>query len=133
MRIWRIVSKRKIEASDITNFLTGTVLGYFVDVKKDANPQVVLNLLTNYAVAVSHSMKLALVEGTPKCHRKQIRESTSSTKRTSLSEERVYLIGFGEEHRLSGLVKLCQLDEVIDHDKEIQVRQSAIEKSYEQL
>ncbi len=129
-----LVKQKKIEGiSDIHELSDKDGMRIVVDVKKDANPQVVLNMLYKHTqLQISHSMiMLALVEGTPKVlNLKQILEEYVKHQKDVIVRRTQYDLdkALEREHILLGLVKaLTNIDEVIDTIKKSSDRQSAIE------
>ena len=129
-----LVKQKKIEGiSDIHELSDKDGMRIVVDVKKDANPQVVLNMLYKHTqLQISHSMiMLALVEGTPKVlNLKQILEEYVKHQKDVIVRRTQYDLdkALEREHILLGLVKaLTNIDEVIDTIKKSKDRQSAIE------
>ncbi len=129
-----LVKQKRIEGiSDIHELSDKEGMRIVVDVKKDANPQVVLNMLYKHTqLQISHSMiMLALVDGTPKVlNLKEIlqeyvkHQKSVITRRTQFDLDKA----LEREHILLGLVKaLTNIDEVIDTIKKSKDRQSAIE------
>ncbi|MDE7215719.1 MAG: hypothetical protein K2O08_02825 [Clostridia bacterium] len=104
-----------------------------VDVNKDANPQVVLNMLYKHTqLQISHSMiMLALVDGTPKIlNLKEMLEEYVKHQKSVITRRTQFDLdkALEREHILLGLVKaLTNIDEVIETIKKSQDRQSAIE------
>lgn len=129
-----LVKQKKVEGiSDIHELSDKDGMRIVVDVKKDANPQVVLNMLYKHTqLQISHSMiMLALVEGTPKVlNLKQILEEYVKHQKDVIVRRTQYDLdkALEREHILLGLVKaLTNIDEVIDTIKKSSDRQSAIE------
>jgi DNA gyrase subunit A len=129
-----LVKQKKIEGiSDIHELSDKDGMRIVVDVKKDANPQVVLNMLYKHTqLQISHSMiMLALVEGTPKVlNLKQILEEYVKHQKDVIVRRTQYDLdkALEREHILLGLVKaLTNIDEVIETIKKSKDRQSAIE------
>ena len=129
-----LVKQKKIEGiSDIHELSDKDGMRIVVDVKKDANPQVVLNMLYKHTqLQISHSMiMLALVEGTPKVlNLKQILEEYVKHQKDVIVRRTQYDLdkALEREHILLGLVKaLTNIDEVMDTIKKSSDRQSAIE------
>ncbi len=129
-----LVKQKRIEGiSDIHELSDKDGMRIVVDVKKDANPQVVLNMLYKHTqLQISHSMiMLALVEGTPKVlNLKQILEEYVKHQKDVIVRRTQYDLdkALEREHILLGLVKaLTNIDEVIDTIKKSSDRQSAIE------
>lgn len=129
-----LVKQKRIEGiSDIHELSDKEGMRIVIDVKKDANPQVVLNMLYKHTqLQISHSMiMLALVDGTPKVlNLKEIlqeyvkHQKSVITRRTQFDLDKA----LEREHILLGLVKaLTNIDEVIDTIKKSKDRQSAIE------
>lgn len=104
-----------------------------IDIKKDYNPQVVLNLLYKHTqLQVSNSMiMLALVDGTPRVlNLKQILEEYIKHQKSVITRRTQYDLSKAQEkeHILLGLVKaLANIDEVIATIKASTDRQVAIE------
>ena len=129
-----LVKQKKIEGiSDIHELSDKDGMRIVVDVKKDANPQVVLNMLYKHTqLQISHSMiMLALVEGTPKVlNLKQILEEYVKHQKDVIVRRTQYDLDKALERELIllGLVKaLTNIDEVIETIKKSKDRQSAIE------
>lgn len=129
-----LVKQKRIEGiSDIHELSDKDGMRIVVDVKKDANPQVVLNMLYKHTqLQISHSMiMLALVEGTPKVlNLKQILEEYVKHQKDVIVRRTQYDLdkALEREHILLGLVKaLTNIDEVIETIKKSKDRQSAIE------
>ncbi len=129
-----LVKQKRIEGiSDIHELSDKEGMRIVIDVKKDANPQVVLNMLYKHTqLQISHSMiMLALVDGTPKVlNLKEIlqeyvkHQKSVITRRTQFDLDKA----LEREHILLGLVKaLTNIDEVIETIKKSKDRQSAIE------
>ena len=129
-----LVKQKRIEGiSDIHELSDKEGMRIVVDVKKDANPQVVLNMLYKHTqLQTSFSMiMLALVDGTPKIlNLKEIlqeyvkHQKSVITRRTQFDLDKA----LEREHILLGLVKaLTNIDEVIETIKKSKDRQSAIE------
>ena len=129
-----LVKQKRIEGiADIHELSDKDGMRIVVDIKKDANPQVVLNMLYKHTqLQISHSMiMLALVDGTPKVlNLKQIlaeyvkHQKDVIVRRTKFDLDKA----LEREHILLGLVKaLTNIDEVIETIKKSKDRQSAIE------
>ena len=129
-----LVKQKRIEGiSDIHELSDKEGMRIVVDVKKDANPQVVLNMLYKHTqLQTSFSMiMLALVDGTPKIlNLKEIlqeyvkHQKSVITRRTQFDLDKA----LEREHILLGLVKaLTNIDEVIETIKKSADRASAIE------
>ncbi len=129
-----LVKQKRIEGiSDIHELSDKEGMRIVVDVKKDANPQVVLNMLYKHTqMQISFSMiMLALVDGTPKVlNIKQILEEYIKHQKSVVVRRTQYDLdkALEREHILLGLVKaLTNIDEVIETIKKSKDRQSAIE------
>ncbi|MDE6189924.1 MAG: DNA gyrase subunit A [Clostridia bacterium] len=129
-----LVKQKRIEGiADIHELSDKEGMRIVIDVKKDANPQVVLNMLYKHTqLQISFSMiMLALVDGTPKIlNLKEIlqeyvkHQKSVITRRTQFDLDKA----LEREHILLGLVKaLTNIDEVIETIKKSKDRQSAIE------
>ena len=129
-----LVKQKRIEGiSDIHELSDKEGMRIVVDVKKDANPQVVLNMLYKHTqLQTSFSMiMLALVDGTPKIlNLKEIlqeyvkHQKSVITRRTQFDLDKA----LEREHILLGLVKaLTNIDEVIETIKKSADRATAIE------
>ncbi len=129
-----LVKQKRIEGiSDIHELSDKEGMRIVVDIKKDANPQVVLNTLYKHTqLQTSFSMiMLALVDGTPKVlNLKQILEEYIKHQKSVIVRRTQFDLdkALEREHILLGLVKaLTNIDEVIDTIKKSKDRQSAIE------
>ena len=129
-----LVKQKRIEGiSDIHELSDKDGMRIVVDVKKDANPQVVLNMLYKHTqLQTSFSMiMLALVDGTPRVlNLKQILEEYIKHQKSVIVRRTQFDLdkALEREHILLGLVKaLTNIDEVIDTIKKSKDRQSAIE------
>ncbi|MDE7336909.1 MAG: DNA gyrase subunit A, partial [Clostridia bacterium] len=129
-----LVKQKRIEGiSDIHELSDKEGMRIVVDVKKDANPQVVLNMLYKHTqLQISHSMiMLALVDGTPKIlNLKEMLEEYVKHQKSVITRRTQFDLdkALEREHILLGLVKaLTNIDEVIETIKKSQDRQSAIE------
>lgn len=129
-----LVKQKRIEGiADIHELSDKEGMRIVVDVKKDANPQVVLNMLYKHTqMQISFSMiMLALVYGTPKVlNIKQILEEYIKHQKSVVVRRTQYDLdkALEREHILLGLVKaLTNIDEVIETIKKSKDRQSAIE------
>ncbi len=129
-----LVKQKRIEGiADIHELSDKEGMRIVVDVKKDANPQVVLNMLYKHTqMQISFSMiMLALVDGTPKVlNIKQILEEYIKHQKSVVVRRTQYDLdkALEREHILLGLVKaLTNIDEVIETIKKSKDRQSAIE------
>ncbi|MDE6614054.1 MAG: DNA topoisomerase 4 subunit A, partial [Clostridia bacterium] len=129
-----LVKQKRVEGiSDIHELSDKEGMRIVIDVKKDANPQVVLNTLYKHTqLQTSFSMiMLALVDGTPKIlNLKEIlqeyvkHQKSVITRRTKFDLDKA----LEREHILLGLVKaLTNIDEVIETIKKSADRTSAIE------
>ena len=129
-----LVKTKRIEGiSDIHEQSDRDGMRVVIDIKKDYNPQVILNLLykhTQLQVSVSMIM-LALVDGTPKIlNLKQILEEYIKHQKAVIVRRTQYDLdkALDKEHILLGLVKaLANIDEVIATIKASNDRQVAIE------
>ncbi|MGN0797908.1 MAG: DNA gyrase subunit A [Christensenellales bacterium] len=115
-----LVKQKRVEGiSDIHELSDREGMRIVIEVKKDANPQVVLNLLFKHTqLQVSNSMiMLALVDGTPKVlNLKQILEEYIKHQKSVITRRTQYDLDKAQEkeHILLGLVKaLANIDEVI--------------------
>ncbi len=129
-----LVKQKRIEGiSDIHELSDKDGMRIVVDVKKDANPQVVLNMLYKHTqLQTSFSMiMLALVDGTPRVlNLKQMLEEYIKHQKSVIVRRTQYDLdkALEREHILLGLVKaLTNIDEVIETIKKSKDRQSAIE------
>ncbi len=129
-----LVKQKRIEGiSDINELSDKEGMRIVVEVKKDANPQVVLNMLYKHTqLQISHSMiMLALVDGTPKIlNLKEMLEEYVKHQKSVITRRTQFDLdkALEREHILLGLVKaLTNIDEVIETIKKSQDRQSAIE------
>lgn len=129
-----LVKQKRIEGiSDIHELSDKEGMRIVVDVKKDANPQVVLNMLYKHTqLQTSFSMiMLALVDGTPKVlNLKEILEEYIKHQKSVIVRRTQFDLdkALEREHILFGLVKaLTNIDEVIETIKKSKDRQSAIE------
>ncbi len=129
-----LVKQKRIEGiSDIHELSDKEGMRIVVDVKKDANPQVVLNMLYKHTqLQTSFSMiMLALVDGTPRVlNLKQILEEYIKHQKSVIVRRTQFDLdkALEREHILLGLVKaLTNIDEVIETIKKSKDRQSAIE------
>ncbi|MDE6362275.1 MAG: DNA gyrase subunit A [Clostridia bacterium] len=129
-----LVKQKRIEGiSDIHELSDKDGMRIVVDVKKDANPQVVLNMLYKHTqLQTSFSMiMLALVDGTPRVlNLKQILEEYIKHQKSVIVRRTQFDLdkALEREHILLGLVKaLTNIDEVIETIKKSKDRQSAIE------
>ena len=129
-----LVKQKRIEGiSDIHEQSDKDGMRIVVDVKKDANAQVVLNTLYKHTqLQISHSMiMLALVDGTPKIiNLKQILEEYVKHQKSVIVRRTQFDLDkdLEKEHILLGLVKaLTNIDEVIETIKKSSDRAVAIE------
>lgn len=129
-----LVKQKRIEGiSDIHELSDKDGMRIVIDVKKDANPQVVLNMLYKHTqLQTSFSMiMLALVDGTPRVlNLKQMLEEYIKHQKSVIVRRTQYDLdkALEREHILLGLVKaLTNIDEVIETIKKSKDRQSAIE------
>lgn len=129
-----LVKQKRIEGiSDIHEQSDKDGMRIVFDIKKDANPQVVLNMLYKHTqLQISHSMiMLALVDGTPKIlNLKQILEEYIKHQKSVIVRRTQYDLDkdLEKEHILLGLVKaLTNIDEVIETIKKSKDRITAIE------
>ena len=129
-----LVKQKRIEGiSDIHELSDKDGMRIVVDVKKDTNPQVVLNMLYKHTqLQTSFSMiMLALVDGTPRVlNLKQILEEYIKHQKSVIVRRTQFDLdkALEREHILLGLVKaLTNIDEVIETIKKSKDRQSAIE------
>lgn len=129
-----LVKQKKIEGiSDIHELSDKDGMRIVVEIKKDANPQVVLNMLYKHTqLQISHSMiMLALVDGSPKIlNLKQILEEYVKHQKDVIVRRTKFDLdkALEREHILLGLVKaLTNIDEVINTIKKSSDRQSAID------
>lgn len=128
-----LVKQKRIEGiSDIHEQSDKDGMRIVVDVKKDANAQVVLNTLYKHTqLQISHSMiMLALVDGTPKIlNLKQILEEYVKHQKSVIVRRTQFDLDkdLEKEHILLGLVKaLTNIDEVIETIKKSSDRAVAI-------
>ncbi|MDE7079204.1 MAG: DNA gyrase subunit A [Clostridia bacterium] len=129
-----LVKQKRIEGiSDIHELSDKEGMRIVIDVKKDANPQVVLNMLYKHTqLQTSFSMiMLALVDGTPRIlNLKEILQEYVKHQKSVITRRTQYDLdkALEREHILLGLVKaLTNIDEVIETIKKSKDRQSAIE------
>ena len=129
-----LVKQKRIEGiADIHELSDKEGMRIVVDVKKDANPQVVLNMLYKHTqLQTSFSMiMLALVDGTPKVlNLKEILEEYIKHQKSVIVRRTQFDLdkALEREHILLGLVKaLTNIDEVIETIKKSKDRQAAIE------
>lgn len=129
-----LVKQKRIEGiADIHELSDKEGMRIVVDVKKDANPQVVLNMLYKHTqLQTSFSMiMLALVDGTPKIlNLKEILQAYVKHQKSVIVRRTQFDLdkALEREHILLGLVKaLTNIDEVIETIKKSKDRQSAIE------
>lgn len=129
-----LVKQKRIEGiADIHEQSDKDGMRIVVDVKKDANAQVVLNTLYKHTqLQISHSMiMLALVDGTPKIlNLKQILEEYVKHQKSVIVRRTQFDLDkdLEKEHILLGLVKaLTNIDEVIETIKKSSDRTVAIE------
>lgn len=115
-----LVKQKKIEGiSDVQEESDRDGMRVVIDVKKDANPQVVLNMLYKHTnMQISNSMiMLALVDGKPKVlNLKEILEAYVRHQKSVIVRRTQYDLdkALEKEHILLGLVKaLANIDEVI--------------------
>ena len=116
-----LVKQKRIEGiSDIHELSDKEGMRIVVEVKKDANPQVVLNMLYKHTqLQISHSMiMLALVDGTPKIlNLKEMLEEYVKHQKSVITRRTQFDLdkALEREHILLGLVKaLTNIDEVIE-------------------
>ncbi|MGN0771975.1 MAG: DNA gyrase subunit A [Christensenellales bacterium] len=129
-----LVKQKRVEGiSDIHELSDREGMRIVIDIKKDANAQVVLNLLFKHTqLQVSNSMiMLALVDGTPKVlNLKQILEEYIKHQKSVITRRTQFDLDKAQEkeHILLGLVKaLANIDEVIATIKASNDRNVAIE------
>lgn len=115
-----LVKQKKIEGiSDVQEESDRDGMRVVIDIKKDANPQVVLNMLYKHTnMQISNSMiMLALVDGKPKIlNLKEILEAYVRHQKSVIVRRTQYDLdkALEKEHILLGLVKaLANIDEVI--------------------
>lgn len=115
-----LVKQKRVEGiSDIHEQSDRDGMRVVIDIKKDVNPQVVLNLLYKHTqLQISNSMiLLALVDGTPRVlNLKQILEEYIKHQKSVITRRTQYDLdkALEREHILLGLVKaLANIDEVI--------------------
>ncbi len=118
--IAELVKQKKIEGiSDVQEESDRDGMRVVIDIKKDANPQVVLNMLYKHTnMQISNSMiMLALVDGRPKIlNLKEILEAYVRHQKSVIVRRTQYDLdkALEKEHILLGLVKaLANIDEVI--------------------
>lgn len=118
--IAELVKQKKIEGiSDVHEESDRDGMRVVIDIKKDANPQVVLNMLYKHTnMQISNSMiMLALVDGRPKIlNLKEILEAYVRHQKSVIVRRTQYDLdkALEKEHILLGLVKaLANIDEVI--------------------
>lgn len=128
-----LVKQKRIEGiSDIHEQSDRDGMRVVVEIKKDVNPQVVLNQLYKHTqLQISHSMiMLALVDGTPKIlNLKEILEAYIAHQKSVIVRRTQYDLdkALEREHILLGLVKaLANIDEVIETIKKSSDRAGAI-------
>ena len=124
----QVKDKRLEGISDISEETDRTGMRIVIDVKKDYNPQVVLNtLFKQTSMQVNNSIiLLALVDGVPRIlNLKQILEYYVAHQRTRFDLEKAE----EREHILNGLaIALANIDEVVELLKKSADRQDAIDK-----
>ncbi len=132
--IAELVKQKRIEGiSDIHEQSDRDGMRIVIEVKKDASPQVVLNMLYKHTqMQVSYPMiMLALVDGYPKIlNLKQILEEYVKHQKSVITRRTQFDLDKAceKEHILLGLVKaLSNIDEVIATIKASNDRQSAIQ------
>lgn len=115
-----LVKQKRVEGiSDIHEQSDRDGMRVVIDIKKDVNPQVVLNLLYKHTqLQISNSMiLLALVDGTPRVlNLKQILEEYIKHQKSVITRRTQYDLdkALEREHILLGLVKaLANIDELI--------------------
>ncbi len=128
-----LVKQKRVEGiSDIHEQSDRDGMRVVIEIKKDVNPQVVLNLLYKHSqLQISNSMiMLALVDGTPRIlNLKQILEEYIKHQKSVIVRRTQYDLdkALEREHILLGLVKaLANIDEVIAVIKAAKDRQSCI-------
>ena len=134
------VKDKRIEGiSDISEETDRTGMRIVIDVKKDHNPQVVLNtLFKQTSLQVNNSIiLLALVDGTPRIlNLKQILEYYIAHQEDVIVRRTRFDLEKAEEreHILNGLViALANIDEVVELLKKSADRQDAIDKLTERF
>ena len=120
MAIADLVKQKKVEGiSDIHEQSDRDGMRIVIEVKKDVNPQVVLNLLYKHTqLQISNSMiMLALVDGTPKiCNLKEILEAYVKHQKSVVTRRTQYDLDKApeREHIVKGLViAQANIDEVV--------------------
>ena len=120
MAIADLVKQKKVEGiSDIHEQSDRDGMRIVIEVKKDVNPQVVLNLLYKHTqLQISNSMiMLALVDGTPKiCNLKEILEAYVKHQKSVVTRRTQYDLdkALEREHIVKGLViAQANIDEVV--------------------
>ena len=120
MAIADLVKQKKVEGiSDIHEQSDRDGMRIVIEVKKDVNPQVVLNLLYKHTqLQISNSMiMLALVDGTPKiCNLKEILEAYVQHQKSVVTRRTQYDLdkALEREHIVKGLViAQANIDEVV--------------------
>lgn len=128
-----LVKQKRVEGiSDIHEQSDRDGMRVVIDIKKDVNPQVVLNLLYKHTqLQISNSMiLLALVDGTPRVlNLKQILEEYIKHQKSVITRRTQYDLdkALEREHILLGLVKaLANIDEVIAVIKAAKDRASCV-------
>ncbi len=118
--IAELVKQKKVEGiSDIHEQSDRDGMRIVIDIKKDVNPQVVLNLLYKHTqLQISNPMiMLALVDGTPKvCNLKEILEAYVEHQKSVITRRTKYDLdkALEREHIVNGLViAQANIDEVI--------------------
>ncbi len=131
--IAELVKQKKVEGiADIHEESDREGMRIVVDVKKDAAPQVVLNLLFKHTqLQISHSMiLLALVDGTPKVlNLKEMLEAYIAHQKSVVTRRTQYDLNKAQEreHIIAGMVKaLANIDEVVETLKKSKDRNDAM-------
>ncbi|MEG2414077.1 MAG: DNA gyrase subunit A [Clostridia bacterium] len=129
-----LVKQKRVEGiSDIHEQSDRDGMRIVIEIKRDANPQVVLNLLYKHSqLQISNSMiMLALVDGTPKVlNLKEILEAYIKHQKSVITRRTQFDLdkALEKEHILLGLViALTNIDEVIATIKASSDRQTAID------
>lgn len=131
--IAELVKQKRVEGiADIHEESDREGMRIVVDVKKDAAPQVVLNLLFKHTqLQISHSMiMLALVDGTPKVlNLKEMLEAYIAHQKSVVTRRTQYDLNKAQEreHIIAGMVKaLANIDEVVETLKKSKDRNDAM-------
>ncbi|MDE5618696.1 MAG: DNA topoisomerase 4 subunit A, partial [Clostridia bacterium] len=131
--IAELVKQKRVEGiSDIHEESDREGMRIVIDVKKDAAPQVVLNMLFKHTqLQISHSMiMLALVDGTPKVlNLKEMLEAYIAHQKSVVTRRTQFDLNKAQEreHIIYGMVKaLANIDEVVETLKKSKDRNDAL-------